>query len=195
MACQSAVATSSSCCLAPKRSSLPKLSSFLSPHSFQGLRRAVSVRSLRHAHKKGPSFSPLTSAPSRPLLVTAGERPLVGVEAPDFEAEAVLDQEFVKVLGIASDFYEDLFTADPITVQILDAREQIWSFTQSRVTDDMCCHLLAPFTVDELRDAVHSLAPASCPGDDGLTRGFFVTHWEIMHSWLLRGCQDIFTSG
>ncbi|KAI5069238.1 hypothetical protein GOP47_0015539 [Adiantum capillus-veneris] len=26
-----------------------------------------------------------------------GERPLVGVEAPDFEAEAVLDQEFVKV--------------------------------------------------------------------------------------------------
>ncbi|MCO5568124.1 hypothetical protein L7F22_021820 [Adiantum nelumboides] len=46
-----------------------------------------------------------------------------------------------------------------------------------------------------LRDAVHCLAPSSCPGDDGLTRGFFVTHWEILHIWLLRGCQDIFSSG
>ncbi|MCO5551279.1 hypothetical protein L7F22_004778 [Adiantum nelumboides] len=69
------------------------------------------------------------------------------------------------------------------------------SFTHSRVTEDMCYHLMAPFTMEELHDAVHMLAPSSCPGDDGLTRGFFVTHWELMHVWLLRGCQDIFTSG
>ncbi|MCO5588842.1 hypothetical protein L7F22_042802 [Adiantum nelumboides] len=57
-----------------------------------------------------------------------------------------------QVLAIASEFYEDLFTADPVTVQIVEAREQIWAVTHSRVTEDMCYHLMAPFTVDELRD-------------------------------------------
>ncbi|MCO5614512.1 hypothetical protein L7F22_068795 [Adiantum nelumboides] len=68
-----------------------------------------------------------------------------------------------------------------IEQETVEAREQIWSATHSRVTDDMCFHLMAPFTVDELREAVH--------------RGLFVTHWDIMHIWLLRGCQDIFASG
>ncbi|MCO5600085.1 hypothetical protein L7F22_054193 [Adiantum nelumboides] len=95
----------------------------------------------------------------------------------------VLHSDPDQVLVIASDFYEDLFTADLVIVQIVEAREQIWSATHSRVTYDMCYHLMALFTVDELREAVHSLAPSACPGDDGLTRGFFITHCDIMHMW------------
>ncbi|MCO5573424.1 hypothetical protein L7F22_027195 [Adiantum nelumboides] len=93
----------------------------------------------------------------------------------------VLHTDPDEVLDIASTFYEDLFAADPVIVEILDAREQIWLVTHNRVMDEMCYHLMAPFTVDELHDAVHSLSPSSCPGDDGLTKGFFLTHWEIMH--------------
>ncbi|MCO5550242.1 hypothetical protein L7F22_003725 [Adiantum nelumboides] len=58
----------------------------------------------------------------------------------------VLHTDRDQVLGIASDFYEDLSTTDPVAVQIVDAKEQIWSFIHSRVTDDMCYHLMAPFT-------------------------------------------------
>ncbi|MCO5577540.1 hypothetical protein L7F22_031371 [Adiantum nelumboides] len=98
------------------------------------------------------------------------------------------------VLGIASDFYE-AFTADLVTVEILDAREEIWSVTHSRVTDDMCYHLMAPFTMDELCDVVHSLSPSSCPGDGGLTRGFFVTHWELIHVIIAEGKQHALAIG
>ncbi|MCO5574670.1 hypothetical protein L7F22_028460 [Adiantum nelumboides] len=91
-----------------------------------------------------------------------------------------------RVLAIVTEFYEDLFTAEALTHDILEAREQIWSSIHGRVTDDMRFHLMAPFIIDELRDAVHSLSPFSCPGDDGLIRGFFATHWEILHIWLLR---------
>eukprot|EP00250_Pteridium_aquilinum_P028335 c36969_g1_i1 orf=585-1409(-) len=73
------------------------ISPLLAPTSFQGLRRSGSfsrVRSLRPSSSRRSSSS---SASSRPLLITAGELPLIGNEAPDFEAEAVLDQEFVKV--------------------------------------------------------------------------------------------------
>ncbi|MCO5613300.1 hypothetical protein L7F22_067576 [Adiantum nelumboides] len=71
-----------------------------------------------------------------------------------------------QVLAIATEFYEDLFTTESLTDKILEVREQIWSSIHGRVTDDMRFHLMDPFTIDELRDAVHSLAPSSCPGDD-----------------------------
>ncbi|MCO5567476.1 hypothetical protein L7F22_021168 [Adiantum nelumboides] len=87
------------------------------------------------------------------------------------DTHGVLHTDLDQVLEISSAFYEDLFTVDPVIVEILDAREHIWSFTHSRVTKDMCYHLMAPFTVEELHDAVHSLTPSSCSGDDGLTRG------------------------
>ncbi|MCO5563469.1 hypothetical protein L7F22_017111 [Adiantum nelumboides] len=111
------------------------------------------------------------------------------------DAGGALHTDPDQVLAIAIEFYEDLFTVEAVSDEISDAREQIWSAIHGRVTDDMRFHLMAPFTIDELRDDVHNLAPSSCPGDDGLTRGFFVTHWEILHIWLLRGCQDIFSSG
>ncbi|MCO5598131.1 hypothetical protein L7F22_052223 [Adiantum nelumboides] len=66
------------------------------------------------------------------------------------DTQGVLSTDPDQVLDIASTFYEDLFMAARDTIQILDAREQIWSYTHSRVTEDMCYHLMAPFTVEEL---------------------------------------------
>ena len=40
-----------------------------------------------------------------------------------------------------------------------------------------------------------ALRPASCPGDDGLTRQFFTTHLDIVSGPMLRGMQEIFESG
>ncbi|MCO5576861.1 hypothetical protein L7F22_030681 [Adiantum nelumboides] len=45
------------------------------------------------------------------------------------ELEHSLIHSSLPVLAIASDCYEDLFTADSVTVEILEAREQIWLVT------------------------------------------------------------------
>ncbi|MQM21365.1 hypothetical protein Taro_054405 [Colocasia esculenta] len=58
------------------------------PNAFHGLRRSF-VRPLRSARR--------SSSAGRSFSVRASELPLVGNTAPDFEAEAVFDQEFIKV--------------------------------------------------------------------------------------------------
>ncbi|KAK9170335.1 hypothetical protein Syun_002475 [Stephania yunnanensis] len=62
------------------------------PRAFNGLRRS--------SHRSRPSRALSARAPSskRTFVVSASsEAPLVGNTAPDFEAEAVFDQEFIKV--------------------------------------------------------------------------------------------------
>ncbi|KAH7430585.1 hypothetical protein KP509_08G004700 [Ceratopteris richardii] len=52
--------------------------------------------SIRSSHSRGGSLT-IVSAASRSPPNNGEDRPLVGIQAPDFEAEAVLDHEFVKV--------------------------------------------------------------------------------------------------
>uniref|UniRef100_A0A7N0V520 thioredoxin-dependent peroxiredoxin n=1 Tax=Kalanchoe fedtschenkoi TaxID=63787 RepID=A0A7N0V520_KALFE len=61
------------------------------PKSFVGLRSCSASRVARAASRSG------TPQRRRSLVVRASELPLVGNVAPDFEAEAVFDQEFIKV--------------------------------------------------------------------------------------------------
>ncbi|OVA07116.1 Alkyl hydroperoxide reductase subunit C/ Thiol specific antioxidant [Macleaya cordata] len=61
------------------------------PKSFNGLRKSFQSRASR-------PISTHQSSSRRSLVVNASsELPLVGNQAPDFEAEAVFDQEFIKV--------------------------------------------------------------------------------------------------
>ncbi|CAL5435951.1 unnamed protein product [Camellia sinensis] len=61
------------------------------PTSFNGLRKPF------HSQLPPSFISSPRSHSRRSFLVRAGELPLVGNTAPDFEAEAVFDQEFIKV--------------------------------------------------------------------------------------------------
>lgn len=90
-------------------------------------------------------------------------------------------------LDIATTYFEDLFNADPVTLEVEDARDTVWSHTRRSATAEMARSLCSGFTVQELREAVDVLDPASCPGDDGLTRQFFITHWDAISGVLLRG--------
>ena len=120
---------------------------------------------------------------------------------PGTYLRAVLDDQGVlethpdRILEIASTYYEDLFTADPVSVEIQTARDTVWSHTRRSVTADMTPTLCAMFTLQELRDAVDALDPSSCPGDDGLSRQFFTTYWDVVSGPLLKGLQQIFDSG
>eukprot|EP01018_Ginkgo_biloba_P016747 Gb_27509 [translate_table: standard] len=71
------------------------------PKGFDGLgktfsTRLASPRTCRPVHKIAASGLSQSNS-GRRLVVNAGELPLVGNKAPDFEAEAVFDQEFIKV--------------------------------------------------------------------------------------------------
>ena len=52
-----------------------------------------------------------------------------------------------------------------------------------------------PFSKQEMHDAVRGLDGASCLGDDGLTRQFFLQHWDLIFEPLRLGFQHIFDSG
>lgn len=64
---------------------------------FEGLGKTFSTRLA--GPRTAPAFTSniKSSNLGRRLVVNAGELPLVGNKAPDFEAEAVFDQEFIKV--------------------------------------------------------------------------------------------------
>ncbi|KAK3025797.1 hypothetical protein RJ639_041470 [Escallonia herrerae] len=75
--------------ISPK-SALPKPTLSV-PNSFNGLRKPFQSQASRSASSRS------SRSPRRSFVVRAGELPLVGNPAPDFEAEAVYDQEFIKV--------------------------------------------------------------------------------------------------
>ncbi|XP_039123854.1 2-Cys peroxiredoxin BAS1, chloroplastic [Dioscorea cayenensis subsp. rotundata] len=76
--------------LASPASPTPRISQTLAvPKSFIGLRRSFTPRSSRIGSAPGSS--------RRSFVVNASQLPLVGNTAPDFEAEAVFDQEFINV--------------------------------------------------------------------------------------------------
>ncbi|KAL2481743.1 2-Cys peroxiredoxin BAS1-like [Abeliophyllum distichum] len=94
MACTAATSTAALLSAKPKAYIFPKsvpskafsAQSFSVPSSFSGLRKPFVSHVSRSSHSK-----------RRSLVVRASELPLVGNPAPDFEAEAVFDQEFIKV--------------------------------------------------------------------------------------------------
>ena len=79
-----------------------------------------------------------------------------------------------EVLEIASSFYESLFTTDAITHEVIIVRDEVWSFVRLVVVEDLQRSLLMSFSIQEMRDAVRGLDGASCPGDDVLSRQFFL---------------------
>ncbi|KAL2476170.1 Thioredoxin-dependent peroxiredoxin [Abeliophyllum distichum] len=94
MACTATTSTAALLSAKPKAYIFPKsvpskaysAQSFSIPSSFSGLRKPFVAHVSRSSHSK-----------QRSLVVRASELPLVGNPAPDFEAEAVFDQEFIKV--------------------------------------------------------------------------------------------------
>ncbi|MCO5611109.1 hypothetical protein L7F22_065359 [Adiantum nelumboides] len=100
-----------------------------------------------------------------------------------------------EILEMASVYYETLFTSDLLTRDVLDARDEVWSFVRPVVSGDMQTAIMWPFSLQEVTDAVHGLDGASCAGDDGLTRQFFMEYWDLISQPLQEGLQEIFDTG
>ncbi|MCO5605166.1 hypothetical protein L7F22_059346 [Adiantum nelumboides] len=75
------------------------------------------------------------------------------------------------------------------------SQDEVWSFVRPVVSGDMQIAIMRPFSLQEVTNAVHGLDGASCPGDDGLTRQFFVQYWDLISQPLQEGLQEIFDTG
>ncbi|XP_044481139.1 2-Cys peroxiredoxin BAS1, chloroplastic-like [Mangifera indica] len=96
MACSAATtATASFMSSSPTRPLFPSSSSrnLTIPHSFSGLRNPLRSSWV----PRSLSFSRGSYSRKSFVVKAIGDAPLVGNKAPDFEAEAVFDQEFIKV--------------------------------------------------------------------------------------------------
>ena len=62
-----------------------------------------------------------------------------------------------RVLETTTAYYEALFSADPSTPQVHEARAIVWSHTRRIVTVDMAHSLCLAFTEQELREAIDAL--------------------------------------
>lgn len=103
------------------------------------------------------------------FFATFRERPSGSYLRAVRHSDGALYSQPDEVLGLAADYFESLFVPDVLTIEIADARDEVWSHVPVVVTLDMSVSLMRPFTDIELRAAVASLDASSCPGDDGLT--------------------------
>ncbi|MCO5607879.1 hypothetical protein L7F22_062081 [Adiantum nelumboides] len=77
---------------------------------------------------------------------------------------------------------------------VQDAGDEIWSFVRHVISEDMQTAIILSFSLLEVRDAVHGLDGAFCPGDD-VTRQFFIHNWDLISQPLQEGLQHIFDTG
>jgi hypothetical protein len=96
---------------------------------------------------------------------------------------------------IATQFYQDLLSAEEITQEMLNCRQKIWSTIRPIVTMEMKDTLRLRFTTNELWEAVKALPFSSCPGEDGLSVSFFLEYWDMLKDPLCLAFQSIFETG
>uniref|UniRef100_A0A0A9AUN4 Uncharacterized protein n=1 Tax=Arundo donax TaxID=35708 RepID=A0A0A9AUN4_ARUDO len=76
---------------------------------------------------------------------------------------------------MATDFYVNLFSAQGNTDPGL-----VTQFVPPKVTTAMNSMLCAPFTPEEIENALFMMGPNKSPGSDGFTVGFYQKHWDIL---------------
>ena len=57
--------------------------------------------------------------------------------------------------------------------------DQILNIIQRKVTEEHNQHLLRPFEMQEVKDAVFSMHPDKSLGPDGMNPNFFQTYWDM----------------
>ncbi|MCO5566531.1 hypothetical protein L7F22_020208 [Adiantum nelumboides] len=99
------------------------------------IRRLQELRSEFFHHASVSYWISKADRMNRDFFVAPRERSAGSTMRAIRDTHGILHTDPDPVLDISSAFYEDLFTANPVTDEILDAREQIWSFTHSKLCE------------------------------------------------------------
>ena len=75
---------------------------------------------------------------------------------------------------ITTAFYKELYTTEGT-----HNMEQVLATVPRKVTPDMNLALNAPYSQEEVKNALFQMFPTKAPGPDGFPAHFFQRHWEI----------------
>ncbi|KAA3478601.1 reverse transcriptase [Gossypium australe] len=86
------------------------------------------------------------------------------------DAHGIKRSEPAEMIKVATDFFEDLFTASE-----MGSDDHLFSLVEKKVTASMNDYLLKDFTDEDVWNAVNSMSPLKAPGVDGYSAIFFPT--------------------
>ena len=110
----------------------------------------------------------------------------------DDEGNTTKESSDQKVLEGCQAFYQKLFTAKENNVTLQD--EFLTQFT-ARVSAESQAILNTLITLEELYQALLAMPPGKSPGQDGLTKAFYIRFWRLLGPDLLRVIQYAHTQG
>ncbi len=109
--------------------------------------------------------------------------------------DGTLTKDPEEMLQIATDFYRDLLTAQPVSSETLRKREEVWAAITPTVSEEMRSSLREPFSQEEIAEALHALPVLGCPGEDGLPLAFFLKYWDLIKVQVCEALQEIVNTG
>ena len=107
---------------------------------------------------------------------------------PACAPEGVLAADGPGIASVVTDFYTDLFAAEPMNPT---AASQVLNCITSKLTMDQRNSNDIPLTDEELKQACQDLRLAKASGPDGLPAEFYQAHWDILQPHMRRLYQNI----
>ena len=84
----------------------------------------------------------------------------------------VEDKDEMKQL--VTDFYKTLYTTEGV-----QGVDDVLQHVPRKVTPEMNASLCAPYTNEEVKQALFQMFPTKAPGPDGFPAHFYQRHWDI----------------
>ncbi len=99
-----------------------------------------------------------------------------------------------EILGIATDFYENLFSSKNISQNDIDNYLDQVNF-ENTLSDDQKDFCDEPITEKEVENVIKTLKTEKSPGSDGLTPEFYKTFWPLIKDLVMGMISETFQHG
>lgn len=89
---------------------------------------------------------------------------------------------------LISEYFSDLFsTSHPRDLEM----QEVLNSVGGRISEEMNCHFLKPFTESEIYHAVKQIHSHKSSGPDGLSGAFYHRSWRIVGSDVTKRCLSV----
>uniref|UniRef100_A0A8I6X7Y2 Reverse transcriptase domain-containing protein n=1 Tax=Hordeum vulgare subsp. vulgare TaxID=112509 RepID=A0A8I6X7Y2_HORVV len=91
---------------------------------------------------------------------------------------------------MATSYFKEVYTKDPTLTP-----EVVLEAIDSKVSEQMNAMLCAPFTEEEVSNALFQIGPLKAPGTDGFPARFYQRNWAALKTEITAAVMEFFASG